>query len=109
LKQEMKVSQGIGLRVEGFGLTSFILYRYFDEHREITILATKPTHQRRGDMRFLLTYLLERKSPGERVWLEVHEGNEPARQLYRDLGFQEVGRRPKYYRDGGDAILYTIG
>jgi len=109
LKQELKVSQGIGLRVEGLGLTSFILYRYFDEHREITILATKPTHQRRGDMRFLMTYLLERKSPGERVWLEVHHGNEPARQLYSSIGFQEVGRRPKYYRDGGDAILYTIG
>ena|GEM_PF-972763 len=109
LKQELKVSQGIGLKVDGIGLTSFILYRYFDEHREITILATKPTHQRRGDMRFLLTYLLERKSPGERIWLEVHEGNAPARHLYGHLGFQEVGRRPKYYRDGGDAILYTIG
>ena len=109
LKQELKVSQGIGLRVEGVGLTSFILYRYFDEHREITILATKPSHQRRGDMRFLLSYLLERKSPGERVWLEVHQDNAPARHLYGQLGFQEVGRRPKYYRDGGDAILYTIG
>jgi ribosomal-protein-alanine N-acetyltransferase len=108
LKQELKVSQGIGLRVEGLGLTSFILYRYFDEHREITILATKPSYQRRGDMRFLLSYLLERKSPGERIWLEVHKANEPARQLYRTLGFQEVGQRPKYYRDGGDAILYTF-
>jgi [ribosomal protein S18]-alanine N-acetyltransferase len=108
LKHEMKVSQGIGLRVEGEGLTSFVLYRHFDEHREITILATKPNRQRRGDMRFLLSTLLERKSPGERIWLEVHDGNQPARQLYSQLGFQEVGRRPKYYKDGQDAILYTL-
>lgn len=109
LKHELKISQGIGLRVEGEGLTSFVLYRHFDEHREITILATKPNRQRKGDMRFLLTYLLERRSPGERIWLEVHEHNEPARQLYGKLGFIEVGRRPKYYRDGKDAILYTLG
>jgi ribosomal-protein-alanine N-acetyltransferase len=109
LRHEMKASQGVGLHVDGLGIVSFILFRHFDEHREITILATRPSRQRRGDMRYLLTYLLERKSPGERIWLEVHEGNLPARELYAQVGFQEVGRRPKYYRDGQDAILYTLG
>lgn len=108
LKHEMKLSQGIGLRVDGLGLISFVLYRHFDEHREITILATRPGRQRQGNMRDLLTFLLERKSPGERIWLEVHEGNEPARRLYSQIGFVEVGRRPKYYRDGKDAVLYTL-
>jgi ribosomal-protein-alanine N-acetyltransferase len=109
IKQELKIGQGIGLRDDKLGLIAFVLYRFFDEHREITLLATHPERQRRGDMKFLLTYLLERKSPQERIWLEVHEKNEPARQLYGVLGFQEVGRRPKYYRDGGDAVLYTLG
>jgi [ribosomal protein S18]-alanine N-acetyltransferase len=108
LKHEMKVSQGVGLHVDGVGLVAFVLYRHFDEHREITILATKPSRQRQGDMRYLLTCLLERKSPGEKIWLEVHEGNDPARKLYSKLGFIEVGRRPKYYRDGRDAVLYTL-
>jgi [ribosomal protein S18]-alanine N-acetyltransferase len=56
-----------------------------------------------------LSYMLERKSPSERIWLEVHAQNSSALALYSNLGFQEVGRRPKYYRDGGDAVLLTLG
>lgn len=39
------------------------------------------------------------------VWLEVHEGNLAAQALYRRLGFLDVGRRSRYYRDGGAAVL----
>lgn len=107
IKQELKFGQGIGLVGEK-GLTSFVLYRHFDEHREITVLATHPTRQKKGDMTYLLTYLLERRSPSEKIWLEVHALNELAQTLYKKLGFIEVGRRPKYYRDGGDAVLFTL-
>jgi ribosomal protein S18 acetylase RimI-like enzyme len=108
LKQELKFGQGVGLTGPE-GLTSFVLYRFFDEHREITALATHPSRQKKGDMRFLLNYLIERKSPSEKFWLEVHADNAPARALYNQVGFQEVGCRPKYYRDGGDAVLFTLG
>jgi [ribosomal protein S18]-alanine N-acetyltransferase len=107
LKQELKFGQGVGLAGPE-GLTSFVLYRYFEEHREITALATHPLRQKKGDMRYLLSYLIERKSPSEKIWLEVHAENGPAQKLYKDLGFIEVGRRPKYYRDGGDAVLFTL-
>ena len=109
LKQELEIGQGVGLNVDQFGLASFILFRLYDQHREVTLLATHPDRQRRGDMHFLLTTMLEKKSPSERIWLEVHEQNSPALSLYSTLGFQQVGRRPKYYRDGGDAILLTLG
>lgn len=108
LKQELKFGQGIGL-VGPEGLTSFVLYRYFEEHREITALATHPTRQNKGDMKYLLSYLIERKSPSEKIWLEVHAENLPAQALYKALGFIEVGRRPKYYKDGGEAVLFTLG
>jgi [ribosomal protein S18]-alanine N-acetyltransferase len=39
--------------------------------------------------------------------LEVRVGNEPARRLYEKLGFEEVGERPNYYRDGEDALIMT--
>ena len=107
LKRELDIGQGVGLEVDGFGMAAFVLFRPFDQHREITVLATHPDRQRRGDMHYLLTYLLERKSPSERIWLEVHAGNLGALALYEQLGFKSVGRRPKYYRDGGDAILLT--
>src|SRR5690606_9027889 len=90
IKQELKFGQGIGLVGEK-GLTSFILYRHFDEHREITALATHPERQGKGDMSYLLTYLIERKSPQEKIWLEVHTLNESAQALYKKIGFMEVG------------------
>ena len=109
LKQELEIGQGLGLVVEDFGLAAFVLFRLYESHREVTVVATHPDRQRRGDMRFLLSYMLERKSPSERIWLEVHDLNKPALSLYSQLGFSEVGRRPKYYRDGGDAVLFTLG
>ena len=109
LKQELEIGQGLALTVEGFGLAAFCLFRLYESHREVTVLATHPDRQKKGDMRFLLSYMLERKSPSERIWLEVHALNNPAISLYSKLGFAEVGRRAKYYRDGGDAVLFTMG
>ncbi len=108
LKQELEIGQGLGLEVEGFGLAAFLLFRLYDKHREITLVATHPDRYRKGDMKFLLSFMVERRSPEERIWLEVHAANQPALSLYSGMGFQEVGRRPKYYRDGGDAVLFTL-
>ncbi|NYF12940.1 N6-L-threonylcarbamoyladenine synthase [Pseudoclavibacter sp. JAI123] len=42
----------------------------------------------------------------KQVFLEVRENGEAARALYSGLGFEEIGRRPKYYpREGVDAIV----
>ncbi len=108
LKQEIEIGQGLALRVDGFGLAAFALFRVYDHHREITVLATHPDRRRKGDMKFLLSYMLERRSPSERIWLEVHAGNLAAISLYEGLGFANVGQRAKYYRDGGDAIMFTL-
>jgi len=109
IKQELEIGQGVGLNVEKFGLAAFVLFRLYEQHREITVLATHPERQRRGDMKHLLTNMLEKKSVSERIWLEVHALNQAALDLYAQLGFLQVGRRPKYYRDGGDAVLLTLG
>ena len=40
------------------------------------------------------------------VTLEVRAGNEAAIELYKKMGFREVGRRKGYYRKGKeDALL----
>ena len=41
------------------------------------------------------------------VHLEVRTDNEPAIQLYRSVGFTEVGLRRRYYRVSG-ADAYTM-
>ena len=42
-----------------------------------------------------------------RLLLEVREDNAPARRLYERDGFTELGRRPRYYRDGTDALVLS--
>ena len=45
----------------------------------------------------------------ELVTLEMRINNRAAAALYRKLGFQEVGRRKRYYRDNDeDALLFSL-
>ena len=42
-------------------------------------------------------------------FLEVRASNEAAQAMYRKFGYEEVGRRPRYYKDNDeDAILMTL-
>ncbi len=75
---------------------------------EILVLMTHPEHQRQGLMRELgpefFKYFTGLKPE---IWLEVHALNAPARALYADWGFTQVGERPHYYGPGQSAILMT--
>ena len=64
-------------------------------------------HRRQGIAARLFCEALEwAKKPGlEVICLEVAAGNAPALALYRSLGFMVVGARPRYYRNGEDALL----
>ena len=43
------------------------------------------------------------------AWLEVRPSNNAARSLYESFGFEEVGRRRRYYDDTQeDAILLAL-
>jgi ribosomal-protein-alanine N-acetyltransferase len=44
----------------------------------------------------------------EALFLEVRVGNTPAQSLYLDLQMIEVGRRPKYYANGDDALVFKL-
>lgn len=53
---------------------------------ELAWLYVHPKHQRRGIGRSLALFALRAMEEGEKT-VEVLEGNEPARNLYRSLGF----------------------
>ncbi len=75
---------------------------------ELLNIAVSPDHRREGLGQWLLGALLEEaKERGvERLFLEVREGNAPARGLYERNGFQMIGKRKRYYRNPPeDAIL----
>ena len=76
-------------------------------------LCTAPEVQGRGHGRHLLRALLElaRGRGVQRVFLEVRPSNVHAITLYDSEGFNEIGRRPRYYPAVGgreDAIVMAI-
>ncbi|MGH7187332.1 MAG: ribosomal protein S18-alanine N-acetyltransferase, partial [Pseudomonadota bacterium] len=62
-------------------------------------LCVKPGHHRRGFGRALLDQMiaLARQKNAEVLFLEVRPSNHAAHQLYRTVGFNEIGTRPDYY------------
>lgn len=83
----------------GTALAGFILSRIVQDEAEILSIAVASARRGRGLARQLLDINLRRLAAlGARsVFLEVEEGNISARRLYRRAGFQEVGRRERYY------------
>lgn len=87
-----------------------VLWLIVDEAHVATI-AILPDVRRQGiGARILTEALREAYADGARwAFLEVREGNEAARAMYRKFGFRVTGRRPRYYKDNGeDAILMTL-
>lgn len=81
------------------------------DEAHIATLATHPDFRRQGIARKLLIFSLQSMmSEGALTSvLEVREGNAAAQEMYRKFGFEESGRRPRYYRDNDeDAILMTL-
>lgn len=86
----------------------FVLgWRVADE-LEIIDLIISPQARRRGVARRLVDelFIMTRPLGVDSAHLEVRESNVAARTLYSKLGFSEVGRRPRYYPGGEDALLF---
>lgn len=77
------------------------------EETHITLLAVTPDQQRLGIGSLLLWALLHHGLTHHQAWatLEVAADNYAALGLYQKFGFQEAGRRPKYYPSGADALI----
>ena len=60
----------------------------------------------RGLMHALIT--AARRRHVAELFLEVRADNPIARALYDSLGFEQIGVRPRYYRDGVDAVLMRL-
>ena len=88
----------------GYGVISVAA----DEAHILNVCVT-PERQGRGYGRHLLRALV--KLAGDhgaaRIFLEVRPSNPTAIALYHDEGFNEIGRRPRYYpaRDGREDAL----
>ena len=78
---------------------------------QIYNIAIAPEFRRTGIGEALLRHLIDKADADgcKLVTLEVRSGNEAAMELYKKLGFREVGRRKGYYAKGGeDAVLMDL-
>ncbi|NNE84214.1 MAG: GNAT family N-acetyltransferase [Alphaproteobacteria bacterium] len=94
------------------GAIGFIIGRAIGDEGEVLTLCVSPTARRQGIATALIVKLRELLAPRQRLLLEVAVNNQGARKLYLRLGFDEVGRRPGYYKRGGksvDALVLANG
>ncbi len=73
----------------------------------VTNIAIKPSHRKKGIAKELLNFFFNqaRLRDVDAVTLEVRASNEPAQNLYRKLGFVEMGIRSKYYQNNNEDAL----
>ncbi len=70
-------------------------------------VAVDPESRRRGIGRKLVEALVQALKDRQvnSLTLEVRASNEPAKALYEQLGFLQIGRRPNYYRNPKEDAL----
>lgn len=88
----------------GGRVAGFLVARSIDESEsEVLNLAVAPDSRRQGTGKGLMNAFLG--SVKGAVFLEVRESNQAARNLYKSLGFQEVGVRKQYYEQAPETAI----
>lgn len=86
---------------------AFAVYRCVMDECELLLIGVAPEIRRTGTASALITIIEKeiKKQCINKIFLEVSAINIPAINLYKKLGYSEIGIRKKYYEDGSDAIL----
>lgn len=79
------------------------------DEAQITNIAVHPKCRRCGIGEAILKKMIytAKEKDAQTMMLEVRVSNEPAKLLYKKLGFKEDGIRKRYYSDAEDALLMT--
>ncbi|MGO4804162.1 ribosomal protein S18-alanine N-acetyltransferase [Arthrobacter sp. 2MCAF15] len=77
---------------------------------DVQTIAVVPEQEGKGIGSALLTELIveSKRRRAQDVLLEVRADNPRAQQLYRRFGFEQIHIRPRYYRDGVDALIMRL-
>jgi ribosomal-protein-alanine N-acetyltransferase len=98
---------------QGGEIVGYFLMSIAAGEAHVLNICIDPARQGRGHGRHLLRAMMHvaRGRGAERVFLEVRPSNAGAIALYHSEGFNEIGRRPRYYpaREGReDALVMAI-
>lgn len=94
---------------EAGAFAGYAVVSVVDVDAELQRIAVPVPLRRTGVATALLAAVREvaREGGAERLLLEVREDNVAARLFYERHGFAELGRRPRYYRDGTAALVLS--
>lgn len=112
LADKAVIADVIGPSRGGRSSFGFIMSRRAADEAEILTIAVRRRYRRSGFGRKLLQHHMAQLAAFgvETLFLEVEDGNRPARILYEKRGFSEVGRRNAYYKkpDGTAAAAIVM-
>ena len=88
-------------------VTGYVGSQTVIDETDMMNVAVDPEFRRQGIAENLVMELIGalREKGSRCLTLEVRASNEPAITLYEKLGFSQVGRRPKYYRNPREDAL----
>ena len=92
---------------EGDRVAGYVGSQTVIDETDMMNVAVDPEFRRQGIAENLVMELIGvlREKGSRCLTLEVRASNEPAITLYEKLGFSQVGRRPKYYRNPREDAL----
>jgi len=85
----------------------FVIWRLAGGEAEILSIGVTPSMQRKGMATLLLASVIDdlSRNGADALYLEVDGSNSAAIALYKREGFEVVGARKAYYRNGADALI----
>jgi ribosomal-protein-alanine N-acetyltransferase len=92
------------------GLAGYLFCAFAAGEIHVHKIAVSEAWRRKGVAHLLMEdlFTFAERTGSDVIYLEVRPSNAPAREFYRLLGFSEVGRRPRYYLDGEDALVLSV-
>ncbi len=93
--------------VDGDEVVGYAMLLMLVETADLQRIAVAAGHQRAGLGSRLLRVLIDAATGNgcSALMLELAADDDVAATLYRRHGFAEIGRRPRYYPDGNDALV----
>ena len=94
----------------GEGIVGYAVASYDGDIAELQRIGVLESARRRGLATSLLDAVVAHapSTGADRMLLEVRADNAGAISFYADRGFVEIDRRPRYYRDGTDAVVMRL-
>jgi len=90
-------------------IVGYVVFSLSDDGAQVLTIGVAEGDQRAGGGTRLLDHVIARSAGLPEIVLEVRASNQPAIALYEKRGFQQIGKRARYYvQTGEDAIVMRL-